>query len=247
MPDAHPLLLPLAFFMAAALYASVGHAGASAYLATMALLGAAPDTMKPTALVLNVCVATIATVQFGRARAVPWTLVAPFIAGATPAAFLAARLPVPPALFKLLVGLALVGAALRLAWHARAMSHAAPTRSPHVVVAVGSGALIGAFAGLTGTGGGIFLTPLVLFMRWADPRRAAGLSAAFILMNSCAGLLANPKGLGHLPPQMPYLVLAVVLGGALGSTLGVRVMSARALRLALACVLLVAAAKMLAV
>jgi uncharacterized protein len=238
-------LLPVLCFFAALLYSSVGHAGASAYLASMALVGVAPETMKPTALVLNLFVASITTIQFARIGAVRWRTLLPLAAGSVPAAFLAAKLPVAPTAFQVLVALALLGAALRLLWQARLAARAEQNKPPHDATALLAGATIGAFAGVTGTGGGIFLTPLMLFLRWADARNASGVSAAFILLNSVAGIAGHTASLAHLPERMPLLIAAVVVGGAAGSTLGTRVFGHRALRLALAAVLFAAAAKLM--
>jgi uncharacterized membrane protein YfcA len=239
------LLVPLWFFLAATLYSSVGHAGASAYLATMALMGFAPETMKPTALVLNMFVATITTLQFARVGAVSWRRLLPFVVGSIPAAYMAARLPVPPHLFKVLVGLVLCASAARLLWSARQTEDAAiDAKPPRAPIAIAVGGAIGALGGGTGTGGGIFLTPLLLFMRWSAGRTAAGISAAFILVNSLAGLLGNTASIAALPARMPLFVVAVVGGGLVGSTVGTQVFGHRALRLALALVLVIAASKL---
>lgn len=239
-------LLPLLFLVAAALYSSVGHAGASAYLAAMALAGLAPESMKPTALVINVCVAAITTIQFARIGAVPWRQLAPFLVGSVPATFLAAKLPVPPSLFKGVVGVMLLASALRLlASIAPAKKSAlAPERAPRAVWATSSGGAVGVLAGITGTGGGIFLTPLLLLARWADPKPAAGMSAAFILFNSTFGILGKPESLAHLAPNFPLLLGGALVGGVVGSTLGARVFGNAALRGALALVLVIAAAKL---
>jgi uncharacterized membrane protein YfcA len=233
------------FFLAATLYASVGHAGASAYLAVMALLGAAPHSMKPTALVLNLCVATIATAQFARARALPWRVLLPCLVGSVPTAFIAARFPVSAPVLKGLIGLSLLAAALRLVWQIRASTDDVAYSEPRATSAACAGAIIGVFAGLTGTGGGVFLTPLVLFRRWTAARPAAGLSAGFILANSIAGILGNVSSLANLRADIPVLAVSVVVGGIVGSTLGVRLYARRELHMALACVLVVAAAKLL--
>ena len=236
------MLLAFACFCAATLYASVGHAGASAYLAVMALLAVEPASMKPTALALNLCVATIGTLSFGRVGAVPWRALAGFLLGSVPCAFLAAKLPVAPSLFKLTVAAALVLGAVRLLWLGRAVE--GPDRPPPLPVAVGVGAVVGVLAGVTGTGGGVFLTPVALFLGWFGARRAAGLSAAFILANSAAGLLSRPDTLAHLPDSFGMLVVAVVMGGLIGATLGSSRFDTVALRRALAAVLLVAVGKL---
>jgi hypothetical protein len=245
MPDL--LILTVSFFVAAALYASVGHAGGSAYLAVMGLLGVAPLTMRPTALALNILVATIVTLRFGLAGHVRWSAVVPFVAGSVPAAFIGGSLVLPGELYKPLVGAVLIVAAVQLFRSARAASGAepAPRGTIPLLPAVAAGAGIGLLAGLTGTGGGIFLTPLVVLAGWAEPRAAAGISAAFILANSIAGLAGNYAAVGALPAELPIWLAAVALGGVVGAELGARRLSTLNLRRALAVVLVIAGLKLI--
>jgi uncharacterized protein len=240
------VVLAAAFFAAAILYASVGHAGASAYLAAMALLGVAPATMRPTALALNILVATLVTLRFHLAGQVRWRAVVPFLIGSVPAAFLGGALTLPPGIYKPLAGLVLLVAAGRLFMTA---SRAAATEEPEPRVpalpAVGSGAVIGFLSGLVGTGGGIFLTPLLLFARWAGARAAAGMSSAFILGNSISGLLGNVAAVQSLPASLPLWLVAVAAGGLIGSEVGARRLGTVGLRRALSVVLVVAALKLI--
>jgi uncharacterized membrane protein YfcA len=238
------LALGALFLVAAILYGSVGHAGASAYLASMALLGIAPEVMKPTALVLNILVAGIVTLRFARAGYVRPLLILPFLAGSIPAAFIGGGLTLPSALYRPLVGAVLLVAAVRFGWTASRAGVEFPPRAPWPG-AVASGAGIGLLAGLTGTGGGIFLTPLLLAAGWAGTRFAAGTSAAFILANSISGLAGNLASIGSLPPEIPLWLAAVAVGGAVGSQLGSRQMPAPWIRRALALVLLVAGLKLI--
>lgn len=238
-------LLAIAFFAAAALYASVGHAGASAYLAAMALLGTAPEVMRPTALVLNLFVASIVVIRFGRAGLVPWRDLLPLVAGSIPLAFVGGVIELPGAIYRPLVAVALLAGAWRLATAARGDS--GEERAGHGVpplAGVASGAAIGLLAGLTGTGGGVFLTPLVVLTGWRPTRQAAGLSGAFILANSLSGLGGLATGGLELPAGLPLWIAAVVLGGAIGSWLGAARFSILSLRRALALVLVIAAAKL---
>lgn len=234
----------LLILVSALLYSSVGHAGASAYLASMALVGVAPASMKPTALVLNILVATIATVQFARAGCFSWRLFLPFAVGAIPLSFVGGAWQLPGTLYKQIVGAVLVFAAARLALGSPPSTD--ETRGPAWPLAVGIGAMLGLLAGLTGTGGGIFLTPLLLIMRWADARRAAGVSAAFILVNSISGLAGNMISVRLLPSSLPWLALAAVVGGAVGSYLGSRRIVPSIMRRLLAVVLLIAGGKLIA-
>lgn len=237
------LALGALFLVAAILYGSVGHAGASAYLASMALIGIAPEVMKPTALVLNILVAGIVTLRFARAGYVRPLSILPFLAGSIPAAFIGGGLTLPSALYRPLVGAVLLVAAVRFGWTAARAGVEFPPRAPWSG-AVASGAGIGLLAGLTGTGGGIFLTPLLLAAGWAGTRFAAGTSAAFILANSISGLAGNLASIGSLPPEIPLWLAAVAVGGAVGSQLGSRQMPAPWIRRALALVLLVAGLKL---
>ncbi|HEY5276094.1 MAG TPA: sulfite exporter TauE/SafE family protein [Coriobacteriia bacterium] len=238
--------LAVAFFGAALLYASVGHAGASGYLAAMGLLGVAPATMKPTGLALNILVASIVTIRFGLAGHVRWGALLPFLVGSIPMAFVGGALVLPGALYKPLVGMVLLIAAVRLFQTARAAG-AAEGRETAIpaIPAVIAGAGIGLLSGLTGTGGGIFLTPLILFAGWAPARVAAGISAAFILANSSAGLLGNVASIGSLPAALPIWLIAVAIGGSIGAELGARRLGTPALRRVLALVLVVAGLKLI--
>lgn len=240
----NPLLLAGLFLVAAVLYGSVGHAGASAYLATMALAGLAPGVMKPTALVLNIGVASIVTLRFARAGYVQPRALLPFLVGSIPAAFIGGALTLPASLYRPLVGGVLLVAAARFGWTASRAGADFPPRAPWPA-AIGSGAGIGLLAGLTGTGGGIFLTPLLLAAGWAGTRFAAGTSAAFILANSISGLAGNLRSVGALPPSIPLWLAAVAVGGIIGSELGSRRMPAAWIRRALAAVLLVAGLKLI--
>jgi uncharacterized protein len=235
------LLLTVAFFLAAILYSSVGHAGASGYLAAMAFMGLAPPTMRPTALVLNLLVASIATVRFARAGFFSWRLFWPFALGSIPLAFIGGGIILPGQWYRTLVGLVLWAAAIRLWLNLRL--HA--KRDRPTITAILCGAGIGLLAGLTGTGGGIFLSPLLLFMGWAEIRETGGVSAAFILVNSLAGLAGNPASLSYLPAQFPIWAGAAVIGGLIGAELGSRRIGTPTFRRLLGVVLLVAGAKLI--
>lgn len=241
MLDPSVLILAAAFFVGATLYSSVGHAGASGYLAAMAFLGMPTPMMRPTALVLNLLVASIAAVRFARAGFFSWQLFWPFALGSIPLAFIGGGITLPGNWYRVLVGIVLWAAAVRLWLDLRVPG---ATHLPSRSVAIGCGAFIGLLAGLTGTGGGIFLSPLLLFMGWAETRETGGVAAAFILANSAAGLAGNPGSLSHLPPQLPLWATAAVLGGLIGSELGSRRLGTPTFRRVLGVVLLVAGAKL---
>lgn len=229
-------------FAGALLYSSVGHAGASAYIALMALAGVAPAEMRPTALALNVLVATLATVRYARAGLFSWATLWPFLLGAVPLAFVGGGITLPTTVYRPIVGLVLWASAVRLLWPSAGAER--PVARPPVAAAIGSGAGIGLLAGLTGTGGGIFLSPLLIFAGWAEPKKASGVAAGFILANSLAGLAGNQAALGSLPAALPLYAGAVLAGGLLGTTLGIRVATPVLFRL-LAAVLVIAGAKLL--
>ncbi len=244
--DTTTVLMPLFVLIIAALYASVGHAGASGYLAAMALLGVAPAQMRPTALVLNIVVASIASWQFLRAGCFSWRVFWPCALASIPCAFLGGMVQVPGTSYKILVGCALLCASVRLLWP-RAAHEPDTTRAPGTVAAAASGGAIGFASGLIGIGGGIFLSPVIILLRWATPRETAGISAVFILVNSIAGLAARPAALANLPPALPLWAAAAVLGGWLGAASACHHFSALTIKRLLAGVLVLAALKLVIV
>lgn len=236
------LLLTVGVGLVALLYSSVGHAGASGYIAVMSLLGLAPAVIKPTALVLNIIVASIATAQFYRAGHFSWDLFWPFALLAIPAAFIGGYVHLPTQIFQILVGIVLLFSALRFLMTSQADEILLPPGKP-VSLAIGSG--LGLLSGLTGTGGGIFLTPLLLIKRWAKVKTAAAVSAAFILANSISGLLGNFAGTRNLPYIAIPLGITAIAGGTVGSYLGSRRLPQTAIKRLLAVVLLIAGAKLI--
>ena len=244
MPVSETLIIAILFFAGAALYASVGHAGASAYLAVMGLYNFAPSVMKPTALALNILVAAVATFKFYRAGLFSWQLFWPFAVASVPAAFLGGATMLPAQWYKVVVGIVLLFAA---AWMFRSSLKPVTraTHSPPLWAAIIVGLGIGFLSGLTGVGGGIFLSPLILYMGWAETRATSGVAAPFILVNSIAGLLGHFSSVAQLPPNVPVWGAAVVLGGLLGATYGSRRAPAPVLRRLLALVLVVASVKLI--
>jgi uncharacterized protein len=240
----HVWLLTALIFVAAILYSSVGHAGASGYLAAMALMNVAPEVMRPTALCLNIIVATIGTIQFARAGHFAWNIFWPFAVTSVPCAFIGGTLQLPYDYYRAAVGVVLLFAAVRLIYSASRSSGNEPKPLPLAVALIG-GASIGLLAGLTGVGGGIFLSPLLLLAGWATVRQTAGVSVAFILVNSIAGLAGNLASVQYLPPQIPLLALTVAVGGLIGSQLGSRHLAPILLRYLLAVVLVMAGCKMI--
>lgn len=239
------LLALVLFFVIAVLYSSVGHAGASGYLAVMALLAFAPGTIKPTSLLLNVVVAGIASWRYLRAGCFSWTVFWPVALVALPLAFLGGRLELPARVFAVAAGVFLIASALLMAWRAlRAVEERAPRRMPFAA-ALAVGAPIGFISGVIGVGGGIFLSPVLIQGRWAALRAVSGISALFILINSLSGLAGRMSAGLELHPFAVWWLLAVVAGGLLGSWLGVSRLGERAILLALFLVLLTAGVKLL--
>ena len=230
--------------IAAALYSSVGHGGASAYLAIMALFSVAPETMRPTALALNLVVAGFAAISFARAGQSNFRLLAAFAVAAVPAAFVGGLIQLPPALYRPLVGIVLIAAAARLFWQPEQLA-ARAVEPPPLALTLPVGAGLGLLAGLTGTGGGIFLSPLIILFGWEEPRRTSGVAAAFIFLNSAAGLAGNFAGLEALPPELPIFVAAVAAGALLGIWGGVSRLPRKRLLQALGLVLVIAGLKLL--
>jgi uncharacterized membrane protein YfcA len=239
-------LLAACMFLAATLYTSVGHAGASAYLALMALFGLAPAVMRPTALVLNVLVGSLTAYRFVSAGLFRWRVLWPFLVGAVPFAFIGGTIQLPGHYYRPIVGvILLIGAAQFLWWSEPKPSH--EIQDPPVLLGVLAGAGLGLLSGLTGTGGGIFLSPLILLAGWAPVRTTSGVVAVFILCNSAAGLLGNVASVGSLPPNLPLFAVAVVLGALVGTTLGIRYFAPATILKALGLVLIVAGLKMIGI
>ncbi len=237
-------VLGVVFLAIAVLYSSVGHGGASGYLAAMALAGTvSTGLMKPTALSLNIVVATLATVRFARVGGFSWRLFAPFAATSIPCAFLGGVWQLDPTNYKRVLGLLLFVTAVLLLLPRPA---GAGGRTRRVPIAAGLlvGAVIGLVSGLIGVGGGIFLSPVLLLACWADTRQTAGVSAAFILANSVAGLLGHFADGQQLPAEVGLWAAAVAVGGFIGSGLGSRRFGRTLFRRALAVVLILASIKM---
>ncbi|HEY0834210.1 MAG TPA: sulfite exporter TauE/SafE family protein [Azospirillum sp.] len=233
----------------ATLYAAVGQAGASGYLAVMGIVGLDPAMMKPTALALNLLVATIGTVRFARAGLFEWRSFYPFGVLGMPFSFLGGMLHLPSHLYYPVVGGILLMAALELArstWAARGASGGMAAAKPPFFPALASGAAIGFLSGMTGTGGGIFLAPLILLMGWVETRRAAAVSAAYNLLNSSAALAGAWTTFAALPSALPWWLAAAGVGGAVGAWLGSRHLPTATLRYLLSTILALSGMKMLA-
>ena len=240
-------LLLLALAGVAFLYASVGHAGASGYIAVLALSGFGAAEIRPLALVLNVLVSSLASWNFAAAGHFRREVFLPLALFSVPAALVGGMVSLPTLPLQRLLGLVLLFSAWRLSQPSQPaeVSTAVPGR---VTISL-TGGLLGGLAGITGTGGGIFLTPLMILRGWLVPRQAAAVSAAFILVNSLAGLagLVMARGSAALPSAgaVGPLALAVMVAGGLGAHCGSRRFPSLWIRRLLAVVLLVASGKLL--
>ena len=238
------LVIAAMIFVVALLYSTVGHAGASGYLAAMALFSLAPAVMKPTALVLNILVAIIGTVRFYRAGFFSWRTFWPFAAASIPASYIGGALSLPVPVYKSIVGVVLLYSAVRLFFSAAKADQRETSQVP-IVIALLLGAGLGLLSGLTGVGGGIFLSPILLLMGWAKTRETSGVAVTFILVNSIAGLLGHVSSVTFIPREIIYWAPAAVIGGWIGTALGTRVLPVAQIRRWLSVVLVLAGLKLL--
>lgn len=240
MWDVESVMLAVMVFLAAMLYAAAGQGGGSAYLAAMALFAVPPAIMKPSALLLNIVVAGIASLKYYRQHAFSLSLFWPLFIASIPAAYLGGSVSLSNGPYHVFVGLIL----LYCAWHT--FSSAADTLeltkpSPNALLL--TGASIGLVSGLTGVGGGIFLGPLLLYFRWASPKSMASICAVFILLNSIAGLAGSLPAEFH--PAMPSFIVLVLFGAYLGAEFGSARLSPEWVQRLLAGLLLLAGSRML--
>lgn len=234
-------ILVLGIFLVALLYSSVGHGGASGYIALLTLAGFSIHDSRSFILLLNIGVSFTAFVQFTRTGFLKFKFTLPFIIAGIPCAYLGASFSLSTQTISIFLGIVLIFSALRLFWTPQAPSD---IHEPKIAICLLCGAVLGLLAGITGTGGGIFLTPLLILACWATPKQAAASSALFIFVNSLAGMMATiQKGTFQL--LSVELVIAAYLGGLLGSSLGSRFLASRAIQITLALVLCIAAFKLL--
>jgi uncharacterized membrane protein YfcA len=242
------VFLAAGMLVAAILYSSVGHGGASAYIAAMAFAGIAPAEMRPVALMLNVLVSAISTYKFWRAGYFRWPLFWPFAVVSIPAAYIGGAITLPGAAYKILVGLVLLYAGWQLWWSARRGDELREMRPLRIPLAMVIGGVLGVLSGLTGVGGGIFLSPLLLLFGWAGTKQTSATSAPFILVNSIAGLAAGLVRNPVPPPDYAWwLMLAVLVGGWAGAEYGSKRFANPVIRRVLAVVLAIAGGKMVLV
>jgi uncharacterized membrane protein YfcA len=238
-------VLITAIFFIAILYSMVGHGGASGYIAVMSLASLSPMMAKPSALVLNILVSVVASWNFIRVGQFRWRIFWPFAVTSIPASFIGGTILLPDHHYRQLMGLALLFATFRL--FASRPPDETESAIPNLPLAMLIGAVIGLLSGLTGVGGGIFLSPLLILFGWVRTREASGIAALFILCNSVAGLSGHLSRLQHLPDFLPWLAIAAVGGGIIGSFLGSIRLPVTGIIRALAAVLLIAGWKLILV
>lgn len=222
------------------LYASVGHGGASGYLAVMALFAIAPPLMKQTALLLNLGVSLMSFIAFYHQGYFKWNLFWPFALGSIPAAFLGARIPLTDSTYKQILGACLFLAVIRMVV---SLQESSARRLP-VFIGILAGGLIGLLSGMIGIGGGIILSPLLLLFRWASLKEAAAVSALFIFVNSVSGLAGLKSWIPLDQSQMVYWLAASLVGGFLGARWGAAIASNTKVKWILALVLVIASLKL---
>lgn len=239
--------LTVIFLLVALLYASVGQAGATGYLAAMGLFQLAPSTMKTTALSLNLLVAAIGTYQFWRNGLLSWRTFYPFGVLGIPFSLAGGAVQLPVHAYYPVVGVILLLAAAQMVRSVITNNRETdlPPAEPPFIPALLAGAMIGFVSGTTGTGGGVFLAPAILAMNWVSIRRTAAVTAAYNLLNSAAALIGAYGILGSLPPALPLWLVTVGIGGTIGSFIGSRYLPESALRYILAVILIVSGIKLI--
>jgi uncharacterized protein len=229
-------------FIIAFLYASVGHGGASGYLAIMTLFSFAPETMRSSALILNMGVSLLAFIQYYHAGHFQWKLFWPFAITSVPAAFIGGLWNIDTGIYKKILAVLLLFSALRFIFFQKQTEHV--TVKQHVLLSLFIGAIIGLFSGMIGIGGGIILSPLILVLHWANMKQTAAVSALFIFINSIAGLAGlSTKGF-HYSNEIFLLITIALIGGLCGAYFGAKKIKSYPLQVILALVLIIASFKL---
>ena len=237
------LFFLITLFIVAFLYASIGHGGASGYLALMAMFSIEAITMRSSALILNLFVAGIAFYSYYKGGYFKWKILFPFIIGSMPAAFLGAKLSIDPSIYKISLGFCLLIAVARMLIPVKNKKNE-PLLTPNMLVGITVGFIVGFFSGMIGIGGGIILSPLLIVFGWTNLKEAATISAGFIWLNSATGLLGTLSSGVHLSSMIIPWILVALVGGFLGSWSGSFKFSLSTLRYVLASVLVMASFKL---
>ena len=242
--DYIPIILLFLFAIVAFLYSSVGHGGASGYLALMAIAGIAPQFMKQSALIMNLAVSLFSFIGFYRAGYFKVKLFIPFMAASIPMAYWGGTMNLPDSIYKKILALCIFISIIRLVYQFE--DNKEPNREIPLWAGLFSGGSIGLLSGLLGIGGGIILSPLMLLMRWAKLKETAAVSALFIFVNSVSGLYGQiQKGGIYIPKDLQIAVLATIIGGLLGSYFGSQKFNSKTLKYLLAVGLSIACLKLL--
>lgn len=241
-----PLLLSTVLgllFLASLLYSSVGHGGASAYIAILAVFNFLPDEIKPLALILNIIVSLLAFIHYNKEEHFSFRLFYPFALASFPASFAGALVSVDASLYKIMLGVCLIFPIIRLlGFIGSASDEIKPVNKVYAVI---TGLVIGFLSGMIGIGGGIILSPVILLFHWANMKQTAAVSALFILVNSLSGLLGLFAGGGEFNKGGFWIFLVVLLGGFIGGYLGGTKFNNKTLKYILAIVLSIASVKLM--
>lgn len=230
-------------FVVAFLYASVGHGGASGYLALMALFSFLPEEMRSSALLLNLIVSLISFLQYYHAGHFKWKLFYPFAITSIPAAFLGGVIVLEANWYKKILAVLLLFSVFRFLGYGKGKDEV--TKEQSISLSLVIGLFIGLFSGMIGIGGGIILSPVILLLHWANIRETAAVSALFIFVNSLSGLAGvYMKGV-YVSDSIYMMILIALLGGGIGSFYGAKKMNTGLLRYTLAFVLLMASVKLI--
>ncbi|WP_231489737.1 sulfite exporter TauE/SafE family protein [Pedobacter sp. Leaf170] len=230
-------------FIVAFLYASVGHGGASGYLALMAIFSISPLIMKPTALLLNLFVSSVSFIQFYRGRHFKWKIFWPFALASVPLSFLGGTMATDSNLYKKILGVLLLIPVIRFFFFKN--TEPKDFKAANFALSLIIGGIIGLLSGMIGIGGGIILSPILLLLKWTDQKQTAAISAAFIFVNSVSGLGGQlVKGITFNQDMIAYVLVAFV-GGCCGAYFGALKFPQSILKNVLACVLALAAYKLL--
>jgi len=230
-------------FIGAILYSSVGHGGASSYIAIMSLMGTPIASIKPIGLILNIIVSSIASYRFIKNKLFNLKIFIPVVLGSVPAAFMGGYLHLSSEVYKVLVGIILIFAGFQFLFDIFKYFKKKSNQPVNFVFGLFAGVIIGFLSGLTGTGGGIFLSPLIVFLGWTSVKGASGTAAAFILFNSISGLLGNVSSVSLIPNTIFLYAFSVIGGVLIGTQLGIKILNEHHMKNILGIVLIVAGFK----
>lgn len=236
------LLFVIGLMLIAFFYSSVGHGGASGYLALMALFGFAPGSIRYYALILNLVVSAIAFISYYRAGFLRWRKVLPFLITSIPAAYIGAHFTINPAIYKIILGIMLIIAVMRMLLVRNTDNET--TQEPPIIPAFGIGLALGLVSGIIGIGGGILLSPILILARYAKIKEASAASAIFIFLNSASGLAGLFTSHFSFQPHIIYWLSGVMVAGFTGSAIGSRSFSEINLKRVLSLVLIAASIKL---